>query len=171
MLYSFPLRLGVTGTGDTGWQQVTGLLRQHVTVTLYCGSCEKPIYGLHNLHETLRIGGIKIPIRLLRRRALALHDKIVARALRRLHREIDVVHCWPSGSRETLKVSRELGIKSVLERPNTHTRYAFEVVRQEYQKLGMKMIRITPSDCRLKRKSLTWQIGFCAHPNSLQKHF
>ncbi len=143
VLYSFPLRLGTPGTGMTAWHQVTGLLRQGIRVQLYTGSCEKEINGLNSLKETLVPYGIKLPIRLIRllrmKRAVELHDKAVAKAIRRIHSEIDIVHCWPSGAKETLKTSREFGIKTVLERPNTHTRYACEVVGQECAKLGMKL--------------------------------
>jgi glycosyltransferase involved in cell wall biosynthesis len=53
--------------------------------------------------------------------------------------EIDIIHVWPSGALQTLKVAKELGIKTVLERPNTHTRYAFEIVGEECRKLGVKL--------------------------------
>lgn len=144
VLYSFPLRLGTIGTGMTAWHQVTGLLGQGVRVHLYAGSCEKDIHGLNSLRETLVPWGAKLPIKLLGvKRAAALHDMIVARALSRSHKRsrIEIVHCWPSGAKETLKVARDLAIKTVLERPNTHTLYAFDVVRQECEKLGIKLNR------------------------------
>jgi len=140
VLYSFPLRLGIGSVGRAAWQQVTGLLDLGVQVTLYAGSCEKEIYGLNGSKETLVPLGVRLPTRLLGRyRAAALHDRIVARALKRLNNRIDVVHCWPSGALETLKTARELGIKTVLERPSSHTRYVFEVVDNECKKLGMKL--------------------------------
>lgn len=140
VLYSFPIRLGECGIGMTAWHQVSGLLKNGVKVCLYCGSCKKPIKALDHLHETLTVCGIKLPIRLLGlRKALALHDKVVARNLRKIYKEIDIVHCWPSGAKETLIVARDLGVKTVLERPNTHTRYAFEVVQHECEKLGFKL--------------------------------
>jgi len=126
----------------TGYHQITGLVKQGVQVTLYCGAILNPIKGLYSQRETLKFGGLKLPLGLLdTRRSAALHDRIVARNLRRIHDKdhIDIVHCWPSGALETLKVARELGIKTVLERPNAHTRYAMEVVGRECERLGVTL--------------------------------
>jgi glycosyltransferase involved in cell wall biosynthesis len=142
VLYSFPLRLGTKGVGMVAWHQVTGLLEQGANVTLYAGSFEKEIHGLSGLKETLVPGGIRLPIKPLgTRRACSLHDRIVSRTIRRNQKNtrIDIIHCWPLGSLETLKLAKQLEIRSVLERPNSHTRYAYEVVRQECKKLGIKL--------------------------------
>lgn len=140
VLYSFPIRVGTPGNGMTAWHQVAGLAGQGVRVHLYTGSCEKPLDGLNSVKETLKPLGVKVPIRLLGMdRAAALHDRIVAKALRRLNKEIDIVHCWPSGALETLKTARKLGIKTLLERPSSHTRYVFEAVGNECEKLDMKL--------------------------------
>lgn len=142
VLYSFPLRLGTPGIGMTAWYQVWGLLRKGVHVELYCGSLEKQIPQLNELRQTLVPFGIKIPMRLLGvNRAMHLHDRVVSKALRRIARKsgIDIVHCWPSGSLETLKTARELGIKTVLERPCAHTRFVFEVTTRECERLGIKL--------------------------------
>jgi glycosyltransferase involved in cell wall biosynthesis len=72
-------------------------------------------------------------------RALRLHDKLVARALPNLAGEVDIVHTWPMGARETLRTARGLGIPTVLERPNTHTRFAYEVVRAECERIGVSL--------------------------------
>jgi glycosyltransferase involved in cell wall biosynthesis len=144
ILYSFPSRLGTTGIGTTAWYQVAGLLREGVHVELYCGSLEKHIEHLNKSKETLVPFGIKIPMRMLGRNgAFILHDKIVAKALRHTYRKshIDIVHCWPSGSLETLKTARELGIKTVLERPCCHTRVVFDAVETQCRRLGMKLER------------------------------
>jgi glycosyltransferase involved in cell wall biosynthesis len=134
--------VGTTGIGTTAWYQISGLLREGVYVELYCGSLEKPIEHLNKSKQTLVPFGIKIPMRLLGRHgAFILHDKIVAKALRHTYRKshIDLVHCWPSGSLETLKTARELGIKTVLERPCAHTRFVFEITVRECDKLGIKL--------------------------------
>ena len=52
---------------------------------------------------------------------------------------IDVVHAWPQGALETLKAARRLGIPTVLERANAHTRFAYEVVRDECERLGVAL--------------------------------
>jgi glycosyltransferase involved in cell wall biosynthesis len=144
ILYSFPLRVGAVGIGMTAWHQVTALLHQAVHVRLYAGSCEGEIQGLDGLKETLVFGGIKLPLRLLgTKRAVELHDRIVARNLPRIHDKdrIDIVHCWPSGALETLRTARKLGIKTVLERPSSHTGYVFKVNEDECTRLGVKLKR------------------------------
>jgi glycosyltransferase involved in cell wall biosynthesis len=83
---------------------------------------------------------LRIPYRLLGgKRGCALHDWIVARRLEHLADQVDIVHCWPLGALRTLKAARKLGIASVLERPNAHTRFAYEVVDKECRKLGITM--------------------------------
>ncbi|HKQ85026.1 MAG TPA: glycosyltransferase family 4 protein [Steroidobacteraceae bacterium] len=72
-------------------------------------------------------------------RAVAMHDRIVAQRLRKLVGQIDIVHVWNTGALETLKAARELGIPTVLERPNAHTRFAMEVVQRECEKLGVAL--------------------------------
>lgn len=72
-------------------------------------------------------------------RALRLHDRLVAAALPKLAGQIDIIHAWPSGALETLRVARSLGIATVLERPNAHTRFAYEVVREESERLGLSL--------------------------------
>ncbi len=142
VLYSFPLRLGTSGIGMTAWYQIWGLLREGVHVELYCGSLEKSIPQLNELRQTLVPFGIKIPIRLLGwKGAMHLHDRIVSKALRRISRKtsIDIVHCWPGGSLETLKTARELGIRTVLERPCAHTRFVYEITSRECDKLGINL--------------------------------
>ena len=142
VVYSFPFRIGVPGIGMTAWHQVSGLVGQGVKVSLYCGSCERPIAGVHRLVETLKCGGIKIPYRFLgMRRANTLHDKSVARDLQRLSSPVDIVHCWPGGSLETLKAAKRLGVHTFLERQNCHTAYAFESVAAEHRKIGLAMPR------------------------------
>ncbi|WP_251838700.1 glycosyltransferase family 4 protein [Oceanitalea stevensii] len=49
----------------------------------------------------------------------------------------DVIHVWPRGARHTLAVARSLGIPTFLERPNAHTRFAYETVAAESERLGI----------------------------------
>jgi glycosyltransferase involved in cell wall biosynthesis len=72
-------------------------------------------------------------------RAFTLHDRIVARRLATLNGQIDVVHTWPLGALETLRMARRLGIPTVLERPNANTRFAYEVVRRESERIGVPL--------------------------------
>ena len=106
----------------------------------FVGSAAKPLPdGIETL-ETLARGRIKIPYRALGgMRMFALHDRVVARWLRRHPHEIDLVHLWPCGALETLRVAKELGTPTVLERPNAHTRYAYRAVQQESERLGVEL--------------------------------
>ncbi len=92
------------------------------------------------VEPTLARGKFRLPYKLLgSRRTLVLHDAIVARRLRKLEGEVDIVHTWPLGALRTLKVARELGIPTVLERPNANTRFAYEVVQRECERLGVAL--------------------------------
>jgi glycosyltransferase involved in cell wall biosynthesis len=68
-----------------------------------------------------------------------LHDWLVARQLERLKDEIDIVHVWPLGARRTLQEAARLGIPTVLERANAHTRYAYESVKRECELIGVAL--------------------------------
>jgi hypothetical protein len=72
-------------------------------------------------------------------RSFKLHDRLVARALPRLVGRLDVVHAWPLGALETLRTARRLGIPTVLERPNAHTRFAHRAVEEECKRLGVAL--------------------------------
>ena len=136
VLYSFPLRVGLPGIGNTAWQQVAGLTQIGVPVTLCCGSLEKPIPGLHRVVETMRVGPVAIPYRVLGDdRAFLFHDWRVGRELAR--HSYDVFHGWPGGSLRSLGVARRLGVRSFLERPNTHTAFAYAEVAREHEILGL----------------------------------
>jgi glycosyltransferase involved in cell wall biosynthesis len=53
--------------------------------------------------------------------------------------QIDIVHTWPQGALRTLKTAAKLGIPTVLERPNAHTRFAYAVVQKECERLGVTL--------------------------------
>lgn len=72
-------------------------------------------------------------------RMFAAHDRLVARRLRKLRGQVDVVHAWPLGALETLRTAKALGIPTALERPNAHTRFAYEVVRAECERIGVPL--------------------------------
>jgi glycosyltransferase involved in cell wall biosynthesis len=72
-------------------------------------------------------------------RAFLIHDYILSRRLERLVGLIDIVHLWPLGALRTLQVASRLGIPTVLERPNAHTRFAYEIVRKECERLGVDL--------------------------------
>ena len=140
VLYSFPHRIGTGRICYTAWEQVAGLSAARAQVTAFPASLARELPGGVRVAPTLARGPVRIPYRVLGElRALIVHDRIVARRLPRLAGEIDVVHTWPLGALETLKVARRLGIPTVLERPNAHTRFAYEVVRDECERLGVEL--------------------------------
>lgn len=140
VLYSFPHKLGAARICTTAWHEVEGIAAAGAQVTVYTGSICRPLPPEVRVHTTLAWKKIRIPYRLLgTRRACVLHDWLVARKLKHLVGQIDVVHVWPLGAKRTMLEAKRLGIPTVMERPNAHTRYAYEVVQKECQKLGISM--------------------------------
>jgi glycosyltransferase involved in cell wall biosynthesis len=140
VLQSFPHKIGAARICTTAWHQAAGVAEAGATLTVMPGAVHRPLPGGVRVRPTLARGPVRIPYRTLgRMRALTLHDRLVARALPRLAGEIDIVHTWPMGARETLLTARRLGIPSVLERPNAHTRFAYEAVAAECDRLGVAL--------------------------------
>src|SRR5688500_17160360 len=132
ILYSFPHRIGAGRVCYTAWEQVRGLHAAGGGVTALPASVERALADDVSVAPTRSRGRVRVPYRVIGQlRALRAHDKIVARRLPALADSVDIVHTWPLGALETLKVARRLGIPTVLERPNAHTRFAFEVVKRE----------------------------------------
>jgi glycosyltransferase involved in cell wall biosynthesis len=138
VLYSFPDALGAPGIGTTARHQVEGLLAQGIEVSVWCTSLRCDLPDARRVVTTLGRGGVRVPHRALGGdRAYRYHDLRVARALKRLAGEIDVVHVWPRASLHTARAARALGIRAVREAPNTHTGYAFDAVVRECELLGI----------------------------------
>lgn len=139
VLYSFPTRLGTTGIGTTAYEQVAGLARDGHDVTVVCGSLERPLPAGVAVRETMRVASARVPYRLVGKdRALAHHDRRVARLLAAAPDRHDVVHAWPLGAEATLAAAQEHGVASVLERPNAHTAFAFAAVAEVLDELGLE---------------------------------
>lgn len=140
VLYSFPHRLGADRICTTAWHQIEGVARAGANVLVCCGSVKRQLPPGIEVRTTLSRGPLRIPYSALgRMRALALHDYIVSRWLLKLVGQIDLVHTWPLGALETLKAAARLKIPAVLERPNAHTKFAYEAVEKECARLGMTM--------------------------------
>jgi glycosyltransferase involved in cell wall biosynthesis len=140
VLYSFPHKLGAGRICYTAWEQVNGLAAAGVEVLVYPGVLHRPVAEGVVVKPTLAAGKLRIPYKLVGMiRACALHDQIVARRLKKLAGKIDVIHTWALGARATLKEARRLGIPTVLERPNAHTRFAYEVVQKECERIGVPL--------------------------------
>jgi glycosyltransferase involved in cell wall biosynthesis len=140
VLYSFPHKLGASRICHTAWQHVNGANQAGVSMLVCPGVLHKPLPVGVQVWPTLARGKLRIPYRLLgKMRACALHDFIVSRRLEGLARQIDIVHTWPVGALRTLKTAARLGIPSVVERPNAHTRFAYEVVKRECDRIGVPL--------------------------------
>jgi len=140
VLYSFPLKLGAGRICTTAWHQVDGLAAAGVNVTVFPASICRELPLQVKVRPTLARGSFRIPNRALSRTLYAnLHDWIVSRRIGKMAGQIDVIHAWPFASLRTLKTAKRLGIPTFLERPNAHTRFAMEVVREECRRLGVTM--------------------------------
>jgi glycosyltransferase involved in cell wall biosynthesis len=140
VLYSFPLRLGVDRICYIAWQQVNGLAAAGAEILAAPASLARPVPASVAVAPTLEWRNLRLPFRVVgTMRAVALHDRIVAGRLETLAGKIDLIHTWPLGALETLKKAAKLGIPTVLERPNAHTRFAMEVVQAECDRLGVAL--------------------------------
>jgi hypothetical protein len=140
VLYSFPHKLGADRICLTAWEQVNGIAAAGADVLLFPGALSKPVRAGVRVRPTLARGKLRIPYKLLgSMRAFALHDHIVSRRLEKLAGKVDIVHVWPLSALRTLQVAARLGIPTVLERPNAHTRYAYEIVQKECERLGVAL--------------------------------
>jgi len=70
---------------------------------------------------------------------MKIHDWMTSRWLKANHQKIDLVHAWPMGALQTIKVARQFGIPVVLERPNCHTRFAYQAVENECRNLNLTL--------------------------------
>jgi D-inositol-3-phosphate glycosyltransferase len=140
VLYSFPHRIGAARICTTAWHQVAGLATAGADVAVFAGSICRLLPEKVKVRTTLSWKRLRIPYRLLgSRRACLLHDWLVASQLKAFTGKIDVVHVWPLGAMQTIREAKRLGMATVLERPNAHTRFAYEVVQKECSKLGMAL--------------------------------
>ncbi len=140
VLYSFPHKLGADRICYTAWQQVNGLAAAGADLCVFPGALSRRVPANVKVQPTLARGRFRIPYNLLgSMRAFALHDYIVSRRIEKLAGQIDIIHTWPLGSLRTLKTASRLGLPTVLERPNAHTRFAYEVVQKECNRLGVSL--------------------------------
>jgi len=140
VLYSFPHRIGAARICTTAWHQVEGLAAAGADVVVFPGALHRPLPEHVKVRPTLAWGNLRVPYKLLGgMRAWALHDFIVARRIEKLAGQFDIIHGWPAGALLTLKTAARLGIPTVLERPNAHTRFAYEAVQRECDRLGVPL--------------------------------
>ena len=140
VLFSFPLRLGADRICGIAWQQVNGLAAAGADVVVFPASVARPVRQGVKVSPTLARGDLRVPYRVVGTlRACSWHDHIVARRIEKMAGQIDIIHAWPLGALETLKAAARLGIPTVLERPNAHTRFAMEIVQEECNRLGVTL--------------------------------
>ncbi len=140
VLQSFPHKIGAGRICTTAWHQAEGVAAAGADLLVMTGAVVRPLPSGIRVRTTLARGKYAVPYRALGgKRALQLHDRLVARALPKLAGEIDIVHAWPVGALHTLQAARRLGIPTVLERRNAHTRFAYEVVRDECARLDVQL--------------------------------
>jgi glycosyltransferase involved in cell wall biosynthesis len=140
VLHSFPHRLGKARICTTAWYEINSVAGTGAEMFVLAGDSVRAFTNRVNVETTLARGRFRIPSRLLgTQRLCALHDWLVARKLPSLAGHVDIVHAWPLGALETIKVAKRLGIPVALERCNAHTRFAYEVVRAECDRLGVPL--------------------------------
>jgi glycosyltransferase involved in cell wall biosynthesis len=140
ILHSFPHKIGAARICTAAWHEVADVSNAGGEITVFTGVVHRPLPPSVRIRTTLARGRWRIPYRAIGHlRALALHDRIVARALPKLSDTIDVVHTWPLAGLETLQAAKRLGIPTVVERPNAHTRFAYEATARECERLGVEL--------------------------------
>jgi glycosyltransferase involved in cell wall biosynthesis len=140
VLHSFPHRLGMSRICTTAWHEIDSSTRAGAQVTVMCGDSVRPFKQEVKVIQTLSKGSFRIPRKLVGvRRLCALHDWMVARSLPALRNDVDIVHAWPLAAVKTIQVAKQLGIPVAIERCNAHTRYAYDSVQQESDRLGIKL--------------------------------
>lgn len=140
VLYSFPHKLGGSRISDTAWHQVNGLARAGADMLVFPGVLKKNVIEDVKVKTTLSLGKLRISYKLIgTMRSCKLHDYIVAKRIEKLSGKIDIIHTWALGSLQTLKTAARLGIPTVLERTNAHTRFGYDVVKNECERLGISL--------------------------------
>lgn len=140
VLHSFPHRLGMSRICTTAWHEIDSAAEAGAEMLVIAGDSVRPFSRPVRVETTLSRGRLRIPYRLLGTyRACTLHDWLVARRLPSLAGQIDIIHAWPLGALRTIRAAKRLGIPVVLERCNAHTRFAYEVVQRECERIGVPL--------------------------------
>lgn len=140
VLHSFPHRLGMGRICTTAWYEIDSVTAAGANMLVIAGDSVRPFAQPVVVKKSLSRGRLRIPYRLVGTlRACDWHDRIVARALPRLVGQVDIIHAWPLAARHTIRVAKRLGIPVALERCNAHTRFAYSVVQEECERLGVML--------------------------------
>lgn len=140
VLHSFPHRLGMSRICTTAWHEIDSVVEAGAEMLVMAGDSVRTFPHPVRVETTMSRGRLRIPYRLLgTERACALHDWLVARRLPSFAGKIDIIHAWPLGASRTIRAAKRLGIPVVLERCNAHTRFAYEVVQRECERIGVPL--------------------------------
>lgn len=143
VLLAFPYALGRVGVGRTAQRQAEGLAALGHEVFVSAPLVATPIDPRVRVLQTLRVGGHRIPSRLLRARGARqeLQEWRTTRWLRQLSSEapLDILHAWPLSGTRAMRAAHQLGVTVVREAPNTHTGHAYDVVEREAERLGLTL--------------------------------
>ena len=140
VLHSFPHRLGMSRICTTAWYEIETAAAAGAKILAIAGDSVRPFRQAVQVRTTFSAGRFHLPNRILgTRRMSQLHDWLVARQLPKLRGQIDIIHAWPLGALRTIRAAKKLGIPVLLERCNAHTRFAYEVVQKECDRLGVQL--------------------------------
>jgi glycosyltransferase involved in cell wall biosynthesis len=124
----------------TAWHEIDSAAQAGAEMLVLAGDSVRPFQRPVQVQKTLAWGKLHVPGRILgMRRLCALHDHLVARRLPSLAGKIDIIHAWPLGALQTIRAAKRLGIPVALERCNAHTRFAYEVVQKECERIGVPL--------------------------------
>lgn len=140
IVYSFPWEIGAPGIGYTAWQHVNEMIKLGADITLMTGRVAKPFEKAPSrCIQTMTLWRKKVPAKLFGGfdGAAAYHDYRVARHLDKHHQHVDVLHAWPLAAKQSLLRANRHKIMSFIERPNTHTEFAYRSVKQAYEQINL----------------------------------
>lgn len=140
VLHSFPHRLGMSRICTTAWHEIDSVANTGANLFVVTGDLTRPFHRQNiKVKKTFRPVNIKLPYRILgAKRMCYIHDWLVSKNLHKFPK-IDIIHTWPLASLRTTKVAKQLGIPVALERCNAHTRFAYNCVQEECERLGVKL--------------------------------
>jgi len=140
VLHSFPFRLGRERICTIAWYEIDRVTEAGAEMVVMAGDCVRPFKQKIQVSKTLTWGELRLPFRFFgTRRIAAIHDFLVARRLPALKNSIDIIHTWPMAALRTIRAAKQLGIPVALERCNAHTRFAYEVVQKECERIGVQL--------------------------------
>src|SRR6185312_1286781 len=140
VLHSFPHRLGRERIDTIAWYEIDSVAEAGAEMAVLAGDSIRPFCRPVRVRKTFAWGKLRIPYRLFgTMRMCAWHDSLVASRLASLKNSIDIIHTWPLAALKTIRAAKRLGIPVALERCNAHTRFAYEVVRKECERIGVPL--------------------------------